>query len=96
MLFCPSSAYFFGLLICYNTGLSISGSYGVLFFSGGSLSNLFSQKQPAKLLLDLFQALAWFILSLLYLHWRCLCHAVNSLTKEYAAHVPGSRAFISS
>nr|DAO38147.1 MAG TPA: hypothetical protein [Bacteriophage sp.] len=32
MPFCPSSAYFFGLLICYNSGLSISVSSGVLFF----------------------------------------------------------------
>lgn len=47
---------------CYNSGFSISGSSGALFFSSDSLSNLFSQKQPAKLLLDLFQTLAWFIL----------------------------------
>lgn len=52
-------------IYCYNTGLSIFVSSGVLFFSGCPLSNLFFQKQPTKLLFDLFQALSRFVLLIL-------------------------------
>ena len=50
---------------CYNSGLSIFGSSGVLFFSDCPLFNLFSRKQSTKFFFDLFQTLPWFILLIL-------------------------------